>query len=643
MRNKPRKTSLGVNAAGKHVALPDQSRDPHILVTGPSGRGKSRHILSVITQRIAAGEGCTVIDPHGDLTAYLKSWCAERAASLDLNRVHFLDADSERHSFGYNVFQTDRPEETAAMASSFASSMATVFGGNDAFATPLLTSIFYSLAVALSENGLSLTEAATFLFEAQKAQRRALTDRIDNDYLRSFWENLNEARPREYMETMGSAERRIRSFLANETARRIFGQQEHTINFRQTMDDGDVVILNLASRSGTLPPETRRLLGTLFVSSICQKAQTRAPMEQPRHHLLVIDECQNFLTSDICVALDQLRKYGLTMLLSTQSLEFIRLENERIYASIVANCATEICFGVKNYRQSVELAWELFGDLVDPNRIKHVLDRPTVVGHRVRELNSGSESKSSAFAEILAKAESESQSQVNSSGRSSGHSKGRGFGQTQGSSSMQGASTGEGVFMSSDLQQRVIQPVLLDTSFSAGQSSGTSVSGAESQFNSESDSVSESVSQAFGNILGRSVSRAQSSQSGETVSRGFSECLEPILRILPSATFSLDEQIHLYAVSLRTLPKRHAYVKLPGREPIEVQALDMPDITIVPSRYRRALNFLKRTTSFLIPSWQAEQEIRERQLTIEFSPHQTPDADIFDEPAEAFQFEDDTP
>ena len=47
--------------------LPEEDRPTHVYVLGSSGVGKSKGMANWILENIKAGNGCGVIDPHGDL------------------------------------------------------------------------------------------------------------------------------------------------------------------------------------------------------------------------------------------------------------------------------------------------------------------------------------------------------------------------------------------------------------------------------------------------------------------------------------------------------------------------------------------------------------------------------------------------
>src|ERR1044071_5762464 len=52
-------------------ALGRAGRRQHVYILGQTGTGKSTLLKNLLIQDIAAGEGCALIDPHGDLAEEL--------------------------------------------------------------------------------------------------------------------------------------------------------------------------------------------------------------------------------------------------------------------------------------------------------------------------------------------------------------------------------------------------------------------------------------------------------------------------------------------------------------------------------------------------------------------------------------------
>ena len=82
----------------------------------------------------------------------------------------------------------------------------------------------------------------------------------------------------------------------NDNLRRMLGARENKLNFREIMDRGHVLIVNL----GWCDAETRALMGSLLTVSLEQAAMPRVkiPEQFRRPFFCVIDEFQGFVDTD---------------------------------------------------------------------------------------------------------------------------------------------------------------------------------------------------------------------------------------------------------------------------------------------------------------------------------------------------------
>jgi hypothetical protein len=92
---------LGVReiGGGEHeVRLSLVASRQHLHVLGPTGTGKSTLLLNLIAQDIAAGRGCAVLDPKGDLIRDLLGRIPRRR----LEDVVYLGPDEGSRAIGIN-------------------------------------------------------------------------------------------------------------------------------------------------------------------------------------------------------------------------------------------------------------------------------------------------------------------------------------------------------------------------------------------------------------------------------------------------------------------------------------------------------------------------------------------------------------
>jgi hypothetical protein len=136
-----------------------------------------------------------------------------------------------------------------------------------------------------------------------------------------------------------------------------------TIDFRDVMDEGRVVLINLSK--GVLRTNSF-LLGALFVAKIQMAAMSRqelAPSQRRTFHLYV-DEFQNYATFSFAEIMSEARKYGLSLVLAHQSLEQL---DEKLRSIILANAKNLVAF--RTDRMDAELLIKYLVDY-DPYSVK---------------------------------------------------------------------------------------------------------------------------------------------------------------------------------------------------------------------------------------------------------------------------------
>jgi hypothetical protein len=122
-------------------------------------------------------------------------------------------------------------------------------------------------------------------------------------------------------EAISPIQNKIGKALIEPRLRNMLAQPKSTITLRRLMDEGAIVICNLAK--GRLGEGTSHLLGALLTTTIAQAALSRAdvPAAERRVFHLYADEFQSFATDSFALILSEARKYGLTLTVAHQYLE----------------------------------------------------------------------------------------------------------------------------------------------------------------------------------------------------------------------------------------------------------------------------------------------------------------------------------
>jgi hypothetical protein len=136
---------------------------------------------------------------------------------------------------------------------------------------------------------------------------------------------------------------KFNNFTANDYMRVIIGQTKSAFDFRELMDEGKILLVNLAK--GRIGDINANLLGMIVTGKILMAALSRidTPEEKRRDFYLYIDEFQNFTTDSIAVILSEARKYRLNLTLAHQ---FIGQLTEKIRDAVFGNAGSIISFRV---------------------------------------------------------------------------------------------------------------------------------------------------------------------------------------------------------------------------------------------------------------------------------------------------------
>jgi hypothetical protein len=526
-------------------------------ILGGSGRGKSSLLEHMVRQDILAGRGLCLVDPHGTLADSIVAWCASRRLN-DLRRIHIIEAADLNWSASFNPLRLDGFSDPSVRVDAMVAACAQVWGGEDTTKTPLLrkclTAVFYALAV----RGLTLVEGAELINSTDPHQvRRNLTDNLPDYIIEGLWRDFNGLKRGEFLEQFGSTNSRLNLFLGSPAVRRILGQTSRCIDLKQVMDRGEILIVNLAAKD-KLSHENVRVLGTLLTSELFLLAVARDRVSARRPFTLYIDECSEFVTDDVERMLDQTRKFGLHVVLAHQRLSQLKRRSEFIRDAVLGGTHTKVVFGGLWDDDAEVMAREVFRETMSVERPKHILDKPIVVDEVPYWLES--ETNTSSASQTYTASE----------------------GTTWGASA--GASEGYSAQFDPDINDPYA--INLSSGISSGETFGTS------------------ATTSFGETQGtaRSVGRSQT--------------LKPVRQMMPTAVYSLEEQLHLAIVKLRGLPKQAAIVKRPNGLPTRIRPTDVLPPASGEARRQEFIDSVRSESGFIAPSEFVDAEIADRLLQL---------------------------
>ena len=335
---------VGQRERSRVVRFAPLDRGRHCYLLGATGTGKSTLLLNMVRQDLWAGAGLCLLDPHGDLTEQvLDAVPAER-----LDDVILFDPSDPDRAVGLNFLETDGANH-GRQVNFITNEMIRIFGrlydlrqtGGPIFEQYMRNALL--LLMDAPGAGTTLVELP-LLFE-DKEFRRRLLKRCQAVHVVSFWTDQAERTSGETaLSNMGPyITSKLNQFTHNAVLRPIIGQSRSTINFRECMDRGKILLVNLSK--GRLGAMDTQLLGMLIIGKLLDAALGRAglPPETRRPFHLYVDEAQNFLTDTVTELLSEARKFGLHLTLANQTLAQMGGEGGLI-GSLLGNVGTLLLF-----------------------------------------------------------------------------------------------------------------------------------------------------------------------------------------------------------------------------------------------------------------------------------------------------------
>ena len=357
---------LGYDAREKPVYLSEEEARTHTHVIGSSGSGKSKFLESKMREHLRNGTGFALLDPHGNLFEDLSTFCAHYA--LDREIIH-LNLSNPEVVVSFNPFQRAKDGDVSVQVDRRIAATMHAWGVQDTDQTPTLARTLRLIYTVMLENNLGLPEIQHLIDFNAREVRGTMIDRLDCELIQHEWRELQALKPKEWRDETLSAKNRLFKFLTSKAMCRVMGIPGRTINLREVMDQGKVLLVNLA-QSDYLSHENARAFGALLVNEFFECALRRQRDERgrpPIPYFLFLDEFQNFVSLDISNMLDEVRKFGLFLTLAHQ--RFGQLE-EDITDAVLTNCRIKAVFGGLPAQSARMMAEELFIGELDSKKIK---------------------------------------------------------------------------------------------------------------------------------------------------------------------------------------------------------------------------------------------------------------------------------
>lgn len=333
----------------KQFGIREKNRRGHIYIVGKTGTGKSTLIQNMAISDVNDGNGLALIDPHGDLSDGLLNFVPKRRIK---DIIYFNPGDIE-YPIAFNPLERVHPDQHHLIASGLISVFKKVWSE---FWGPRLEHILrHSILTLLERPDSTILDIPKLLTD--KDFRAEIIWKVKNQQVRDFWFSEFEKYSAYFKtEAVSPILNKMGQFLTSLPLRNIVGQKENTFDIRKVMDEGKILIVNLAK--GKIGEDNCSLLGSMIMTKIWLSALSRSdlPEDKRRAFYLYVDEIHNFINLSFADILSESRKYGLHATIGHQ---YISQLDERIRGAIFGNVGTIISFRI-GYEDAEILAKEFY-------------------------------------------------------------------------------------------------------------------------------------------------------------------------------------------------------------------------------------------------------------------------------------------
>ncbi|MBU2577523.1 DUF87 domain-containing protein, partial [Patescibacteria group bacterium] len=296
------------------IYIGDSDRMRHIYVIGATGTGKSQLLVKMMHQDLKSGKGFCFIDPHDTFEQVMQLIPPERADDV----IYFSPADVDR-PIGLNLLEAETEDQKHFITTAIINLMYKLF---DPYKTGIVGPRFEhairnAMLTVMSEPGSTFIEVVRCLTDPRYVQE--LLPKVQDPVVRRYWtDQIAQTSDFHKSETLDYIVSKFGRFVTNKMIRNIIGQSKSAFDFRKVMDEGKILIINLAK--GQIGEENSSFLGLILVPKILMAAMSRSnvPEAQRKDFYLYVDEFQNFATPDFAQILSEARKFHLGLCVANQ-------------------------------------------------------------------------------------------------------------------------------------------------------------------------------------------------------------------------------------------------------------------------------------------------------------------------------------
>ena len=297
--------------------------------------------------------GLVVLDPHGDLlTMLLGIIPPERQAD-----VVVLDLADVAYPVGLNPLDVtlgrDRDKAVENLLLIFSHIWTRYWGPRMENAIEYALKTLYEMNADIvasnPEQGpdlqYTLLDVAPLLQNDEFRNRQLhIVEKRDPELARWWFRYYQDLDPRMRQDIINPVLTKMAKFASSRVARRIIGQGRTTLDLAQAVQRGQILLVNTAR--GIVGADTAALIGAtvLGLLRVSLEEQVRHPSAERRRIHILVDEFQTVPGADYGALLAELRKFGASFTLATQTLASLDALDRELRKTVLANIDNLLVF-----------------------------------------------------------------------------------------------------------------------------------------------------------------------------------------------------------------------------------------------------------------------------------------------------------
>lgn len=321
--------------------LDDRRR--HSYVVGKTGMGKSTLLQTLILQDIEAGRGVFLLDPHGDLCDDVLA----RVPAHRANDVILFDPSDDQFPIGLNILRAETDDDRDRVVSDFIGLLIRMYDPhNYAIVGPIFQqTVRNAMLAAMCLPDGTLVDVYRMISDQDGSFVKKVLPHITDPIVKNYWDDvakrMRDASSQWKAEFLPYVLSKFSRFIEDATLRRMIGQKRSGVPFDAVMDEGKILLVNLAK--GKIGEQNALFIGSLILSGIMQAAFKRGalPPNRRRDFFMYIDEVQNFATPTLATMLSEGRKFGVVLTIANQYLHQL---NAQILEAVFGNIGSILAF-----------------------------------------------------------------------------------------------------------------------------------------------------------------------------------------------------------------------------------------------------------------------------------------------------------